>query len=197
MLQRASVIGRIFGWGAVRALSPEPERDSVAEALQGLLRKEVVFADAELLSGEDAYRFGHILVRDAAYRGLPKETRADLHERFAGFLVESTGERVAEYEEIIGYHLEQAFGFRMELGPLNDVAAEVRARACGRLDSGGAARAQPRRPAGGAQPLPARSGARRGSRRPRRGARPRRRRADGARAARRSRGDLRGRPRQP
>ena len=43
--------------------------------------------------------------------------------------MESTGERVAEYEEIIGYHLEQAFGFRMELGPLNDVAAEVRARA--------------------------------------------------------------------
>ena len=137
VLQRASVIGRIFGWGAVRALSPEPERDTVAGALQGLLQKEVVFADAELLSGEDAYRFGHILVRDAAYRGLPKETRADLHERFAGFLVESTGERVAEYEEIIGYHLEQAFGFRMELGPLNDVAAELRARACSRLNSAG------------------------------------------------------------
>ena len=137
VLQRAAVIGRIFGWGAVRALSPEPEQGSIADALQGLLKKEVVFSDAQLLSGEDAYRFGHILVRDAAYRGLPKETRANLHERFATFLAETTGERVAEYEEIIGYHLEQAFGFRMELGPLTDVAADVRARACSRLDSAG------------------------------------------------------------
>ena len=93
--------------------------------------------DAQLLSGEDAYRFGHILIRDAAYRGLPKETRADLHERFATFLAASTGDRVAEYEEIIGYHLEQAFRFRMELGPLNDVAADVRTRASSRLESAG------------------------------------------------------------
>jgi tetratricopeptide (TPR) repeat protein len=137
VLQRASVIGRIFGWGAVTYLSPEPERATLAEALQGLLRKEVVFMDAQLLSGEDAYRFGHILIRDAAYRGLPKETRADLHERFATFLADSTGDRVAEYEEIIGYHLEQAFRFRMELGPLNEVAADVRTRASSRLESAG------------------------------------------------------------
>jgi len=137
VLQRASVIGRIFGWGAVRELSPEHERPTIAHALEGLLRKEVVFTDAQLLSGEDAYRFGHILVRDAAYRGVPKETRADLHERFASFLADSSGDRVAEYEEIIGYHLEQAFGFRMELGPLNEVAADVRMRARNRLDSAG------------------------------------------------------------
>ena len=100
-------------------MSSRPSRHAttLADALQGLLRKEVVFTDAQLLSGEDAYRFGHILVRDAAYRGVPKETRAELHERFATFLADSTGDRVAEYEEIIGYHLEQAFGFRMELGP--------------------------------------------------------------------------------
>ncbi len=137
VLQRASVIGRIFGWGAVRELSPESERATVGDALQGLLRKEVVFSDAQLLSGEDAYRFGHILVRDAAYRGLPKETRADLHDRFATFLADSTGDRVGEYEEIIGYHLEQAFGFRMELGPLNEVAVDLRARGRARLDSAG------------------------------------------------------------
>ena len=129
VLQRASVIGRIFGWGAVRALTPEAERGTVADALEGLLRKEVVFTDAQLLSGEDAYRFGHILVRDAAYRGLPKETRSELHEQFASFLEESTGDRAAEYEEIIGYHLEQAFMFRTQLGPVNDVAAVLEHRA--------------------------------------------------------------------
>ena len=177
VLQRASVIGRIFGWGAVRELLARARHaTTLADALQGLLRKEVVFTDAQLLSGEDAYRFGHILVRDAAYRGVPKETRAELHERFATFLADSTGDRVAEYEEIIGYHLEQAFGFRMELGPLNEVAADVRTRGRSRLDSAGAAGALSRRPAGGAQPLPARCGARRGRCQPRRAADPRRRR---------------------
>ncbi len=93
--------------------------------------------DAQLLSGEDAYRFGHILVRDAAYAGLPKETRAELHERSPTFLEDSTGDRAAEYEEIIGYHLEQAFGFRTELGPVNDGAAALRDRARVRLASAG------------------------------------------------------------
>jgi class 3 adenylate cyclase/tetratricopeptide (TPR) repeat protein len=137
VLQRAAVIGRIFGWGAVRALTPEAELATLADALEGLLRKEVVFTDAQLLSGEDAYRFGHILVRDAAYRGLPKETRSGLHEQFASFLESATGDRSAEYEEIIGYHLEQSFTFRTQLGPIDDAAAEVRRRAHARLTSAG------------------------------------------------------------
>ena len=137
VLQRASVIGRIFGWGAVRALTPEDELGGLADALAGLLRKEVVFTDAQLLSGEDAYSFGHILVRDAAYRGVPKETRSELHEQFASFLEESTGDRAAEYEEIIGYHLEQAFTFRTQLGPINDQIAALQNRAHVRLTSAG------------------------------------------------------------
>jgi tetratricopeptide (TPR) repeat protein len=137
VLQRAAVIGRIFGWGAVRALTPDADLSGLAEALEGLLRKEVVFTDAQTLSGEDAYRFGHILVRDAAYRGLPKETRSDLHEQFASFLENSAGDRAAEYEEIIGYHLEQAFTFRVQLGPVNDEVAALRQRAHVRLTSAG------------------------------------------------------------
>jgi class 3 adenylate cyclase len=137
VLQRAAVIGRIFSWAAVRAISPERDQGAVAAALEALMRKEVLFHDAQALSGADAYRFGHILVRDAAYKGLPKETRAELHERAATFLEESTGDRAAEYEEIIGYHLEQAFGFRSELGPANETFAELRERARHRLASAG------------------------------------------------------------
>ena len=136
VLQRAAVIGRIFSWAAVRAISPD-EDQGIPLALEGLMRKEVVFRDAVALGGAEAYRFGHILVRDAAYKGVPKETRADLHERLAGFLEASTGDRVAEYEEIIGYHLEQAFGFRTELGPVNEPIAELRERARLRLASAG------------------------------------------------------------
>ena len=51
---------------------------------------------------------------------MPKEQRADLHERFADWLERAAGERVAEYEEILGYHLEQAYRYRIELGPADD-----------------------------------------------------------------------------
>ena len=58
-----------------------------------------------------------MLIRDAAYRSLPKETRAELHERFAG-LARGHGRRrgLREFEEIVGYHLEQAYRFLAELG---------------------------------------------------------------------------------
>ena len=51
VVQRGAVIGRIFSWAAVRAISPEEEQAAVAGALEALLRKEVVFRDAQALSG--------------------------------------------------------------------------------------------------------------------------------------------------
>ena len=42
-------------------------------------------------SGEAAFRFKHILVRDAAYRATAKKLRAVLHERFARWLERSPG----------------------------------------------------------------------------------------------------------
>ena len=67
-------------------------------------------------AGEDGFRFGHILIRDAAYDSMPKRSRAELHERFAGWVEDACG-RGAELDEIIGHHLEQAYGYRVELGP--------------------------------------------------------------------------------
>ena len=37
-------------------------------------------------SWERAFRFRHLLIRDAAYESITKATRAELHERFAGWL---------------------------------------------------------------------------------------------------------------
>ena len=70
--------------------------------------------------GGDHFQFSHILVRDAAYARLLKRTRARLHERFAAWLAGNAGSRVVEYEEFIGYHLEQSFRYRAELGPVDD-----------------------------------------------------------------------------
>ena len=44
-------------------------------------------------AGEDAFRFRHVLIRNAAYDGLPKQVRAELHERFADWLVAAAGVR--------------------------------------------------------------------------------------------------------
>ena len=83
VLQRAAVIGRIFAWDAVSELSPSSDRPHVGACLQTLVRKELVQPDDESIGGGDAFRFSHILIRDASYRGIPKESRSTLHEAFA------------------------------------------------------------------------------------------------------------------
>ncbi len=120
VLGRAAVVGKEFFRGAVRELTPEAERGAVAEHLKALVRKELVRPDRSTLPSEDAFRFRHLLIRDAAYDAMPKELRADLHERFAAWLERVAGERIAEQEEILGYHLEQAYRLRAELGPIDD-----------------------------------------------------------------------------
>jgi tetratricopeptide (TPR) repeat protein len=71
--------------------------------------------DKPVFPGDDAFRFRHLLIRDAAYDALPKATRAKLHERFATWL-ESHGQDLVELDEVVGYHLEQAYSYRRELG---------------------------------------------------------------------------------
>src|ERR671931_2756770 len=86
VLERGSVEGELFHRGAVQALAPEETQ--VTARLTALVRKELVRPDKPLLPGDDAYRFRHLLIRDAAYDALPKAVRAELHERFARWLAE-------------------------------------------------------------------------------------------------------------
>ena len=113
VLERGSVEGRTFHRGAVAALADGD--GAVDQRLIALVRKELVRPDRAQLTGDDAYRFRHLLIRDAAYDALPKATRADLHERFARWIEQHGGELV-ELDEILGYHLEQAVRYRRELG---------------------------------------------------------------------------------
>jgi class 3 adenylate cyclase/tetratricopeptide (TPR) repeat protein len=113
VLQCGSVEGRVFHRGAVQALAPEEPQ--VMARLTALVRKELVRPDRPQLPGEDAFRFRHLLIRDAAYDALPKAMRAELHERFAAW-VEEHGADLVELDEILGYHLEQAWRYRQELG---------------------------------------------------------------------------------
>jgi class 3 adenylate cyclase/tetratricopeptide (TPR) repeat protein len=116
VLERAAVAGRIFSRSAVRVLSPPSEHSLVDDRLADLVRKQLIRPHQTEFGRENTYRFRHSLIRDAAYRQMPKAARADLHERFARWL-ESAGDLLtAEQEEILGYHLEQAFRYRQELG---------------------------------------------------------------------------------
>ena len=83
VLERGAVEGEIFHRGAVQALSPNGQ---VTPRLAALARKGLIRPDKAQLPGEEAFRFHHLLFRDAAYEALPKSVRADLHERFAGWL---------------------------------------------------------------------------------------------------------------
>ena len=133
VLERGAVEGKIFHRGGVEALAPE-EQD-VPTKLMALVRKELVRPDRTQLPGDDAFRFRHLLIRDAAYDGLPKTARSELHERFAAWL-EGHGSDLIELDEIVGYHLEQAHRYRTELG-IGGETDELGGRAAERLASAG------------------------------------------------------------
>ena len=129
VIEGAAVVGREFWRGAISELVSPLDRGAVGASLMTLARKEFIEPARSIFPAEDGFRFRHILIRDAAYLGVPKETRADLHERFAGWLEGSGGESAAELDEIVGYHLEQAHGYRKELGPLGQGGEELASRA--------------------------------------------------------------------
>jgi class 3 adenylate cyclase/tetratricopeptide (TPR) repeat protein len=113
VLECGSVEGRIFHRAAVQALTPDESQ--LPQRLVSLVRKELVRPDQAQFPGDDAFRFRHLLIRDAAYDALPKATRAALHERFARWLQER-GADLVEVEEILGHHLEEAARYKRELG---------------------------------------------------------------------------------
>jgi class 3 adenylate cyclase/tetratricopeptide (TPR) repeat protein len=135
--ERAAVVGRVFDQPSVVALSPVEGRSEVPRNLVGLVRKELIRPDRSGLAQGDAFRFRHMLIRDAAYERLPKSERAELHELFAGWLDLAAGDRRSEVEEMVGYHLERAFRYREELAPVDERARELARRAAQRLIAAG------------------------------------------------------------
>jgi tetratricopeptide (TPR) repeat protein len=134
VLEQGAVEGEVFHRGAVEALLPGETQ--VPSRLVALVRKELIRPDRPELAGEDAFRFRHLLFRDAAYDALPKATRADLHERFATWLNGHAAESIAP-DEIVGHHLEQSYRYRTELGAVDDDTRALGNRAAERLTPAG------------------------------------------------------------
>jgi class 3 adenylate cyclase/tetratricopeptide (TPR) repeat protein len=132
LLMAASVMGQIFYREALNDLAGDVD---VGAHLSSLLRKQFVRPERSDLSGLEALAFRHLLIRDAAYDGLTKATRADLHERFGDWLEANA----PELPEVIGYHFERAYGYLGELGGDADRAARLALRAGGHLRDAGSA----------------------------------------------------------
>jgi DNA-binding SARP family transcriptional activator len=133
-LARGAVEGEVFHTGALLALAPEEAQ--VATQLSALVRRQLIAPDRPELAGEEAFRFRHLLIRDAAYDALPKATRAEFHERFAVWLDEHPARSIAP-DEIVAHHLEQSYRYRTELGRVDDETRALGERAGSRLAAAG------------------------------------------------------------
>ncbi|MBA3412494.1 MAG: AAA family ATPase [Actinobacteria bacterium] len=129
VIERGAVEGEVFHRAPVAELASEGVRTGLDTHLATLIRNELIRPEAATMPGDDAFRFRHLLIRDAAYDSLPKETRADLHECFALWIDEHV--QLVEQDEIVGYHLEQAVLYRRELGREDDALAGQAARRLG------------------------------------------------------------------
>jgi class 3 adenylate cyclase/tetratricopeptide (TPR) repeat protein len=134
VMERGAVEGEVFHRGTVAELSPPPVRDGVETHLATLVRKELIRSTAPTFPEDEGFRFRHLLIRDAAYESLPKATRAELHERFAGWL---GSHDLVEGDEIVGYHLEQAYRYRFELDPSDPALPDLARGASDHLATAG------------------------------------------------------------
>jgi class 3 adenylate cyclase/tetratricopeptide (TPR) repeat protein len=135
VVEPASVVGYLFVEAAVGALAPPEVAPRVPTELTTLVQKHLVQRIED--GDEGAHRFEHIMIRDTAYDGILKRARADLHERFVAWADGVNRDRAAEFEEILGYHLEQAWTYLTELGPLDDHGLMIGADGSSRLASAG------------------------------------------------------------
>ena len=133
VVEVAAVAGREFTGATVAELVASDAARAVDRHLASLVRRELVRPLRSPLLGEEGFAFRHALVRTAAYRSTPKARRADLHKRFAARL-----ERIPAEDELVGYHLEQAYRLRTELRPVDDEARHLADDAGKRLGPAGA-----------------------------------------------------------
>ncbi|HEU4594417.1 MAG TPA: protein kinase [Pyrinomonadaceae bacterium] len=140
VLQRASVVGRIFWDHAVEHLGSGPtsasERETVVrrglpasegeagigDVLESLRRKELIYRrESSVYAGAGEYTFKHALLRDVTYESVLRKDRRVYHRRAADWLARAGGARVGEYAGVIAEHYERAQVF--------DAAAEWYGRA--------------------------------------------------------------------
>ena len=130
LLQSAALAGRVFWQGALERLAPGL---AVAELLDCLLEREFILAEEHsTISGDRAFRFKHVLIRDVAYAGMTKQRRAREHQAFAVWVEERAPDELAD---IRAHHLDQATALLAELD--GSIPDELRRSAADALGAAG------------------------------------------------------------
>lgn len=137
VVECAAVVGREFWASAVREILPQEAIGTFRRHLEALSRKQLTEREPSALPFEDVYRFRHALIREAAYRSLPKHRRAELHERLADSLEQALAGVVPDEDELVGHHLERSYRYRAELGTIDKTLHVLGARAADRLEEAG------------------------------------------------------------
>ena len=125
ILERASVEGRRFRIAAIGALAPDLGAKDVESAIASLELRGLVQPEDE---ARGRWGFAHALVLEAAYRGISKELRANLHVQLADWMTEEDADQ-ADVDESVARHLERALHLREELGARDDGSAALSERA--------------------------------------------------------------------
>jgi ABC-type oligopeptide transport system substrate-binding subunit/class 3 adenylate cyclase len=115
VLQRASVVGRIFWNDAVVQLSAERidgrqlPSVKIEDRLAALRARELIYEREQSAFADcTEYIFKHALLRDVTYETVLKRVRKAYHAQVAIWLVAHSGERLGEYLGQIAEHYERA-----------------------------------------------------------------------------------------
>ncbi len=114
LLQRASVVGRVFWDLAVAHLDDQPaaaDGSSSSSSLEHLRRRELLLQrEVSRFASAREFLFKHALLRDVAYDGVLRAHRERYHRRAADWLAETSAAvgRQDEYAAIIAEHYERA-----------------------------------------------------------------------------------------
>jgi tetratricopeptide (TPR) repeat protein len=111
VLQRASVVGRIFWDQAVQRLRTEemPPVAQLAAVLESLRHRELIRAREEsAFTGAKEYIFRHTILHDVTYESVLRRQRRVYHAQVGDWLAENATDRLSEFTGRIADHYEYA-----------------------------------------------------------------------------------------
>lgn len=110
LLQRASVIGRVFWDDALTYIDDkEAGLGEITPLLRSLAQKELIYRrNQSVFAGSEEYLFRHVLLRDVVYEQSLKSQRRLYHHHTAQWLISKSGERAQAYAGVLAEHFDLA-----------------------------------------------------------------------------------------
>ncbi|MCH7662501.1 MAG: protein kinase, partial [Chloroflexi bacterium] len=129
MLQRASVVGRLFWESAAAHLSADDglTAGAVGDMLEDLRQREMVFKrEDSAFEGTNEYIFRHAILRHVVYENIVPRQRRKYHKLVAEWLENAGEDRMDEYRLLIAEHYEAAGDAPLAAKQLLDAGTSIR-----------------------------------------------------------------------